>query len=410
MPKILNNALTATAVKHAKPGRHGDGGGLFLLVKPTGMRSWVFRYQVGGKVRDMGLGSAAGPGAVPLAEARTKVVDLLRNVRSGVDPLGDRERRAVESAAKAELEKVQAISFKTVAAAFIAANEAGWRNAKHRAQWASTLESYAYPHFGDTPVADIGTSHVMAALEPIWTKTPETASRVRARIESVLDYARARDWRTGENPARWRGHIANMLPRAAKIAKVEHHAALPWREIGAFVDDLRKRPAVAARALEFTVLTAARTGETLGAQWSEIDINAKLWTVPAHRMKAGRQHRVPLSTAAMDLLTEMAKLRTSDDEAAFVFPGARAKRPLSQMSMLMLMRRMGRRDLTAHGFRSTFRDWAAEATDYPNEMAETALAHLVSDQVEAAYRRGDMMERRRAMMEGWARFCAPAAS
>ena len=334
-----------------------------------------------------------------------KVVELLRNVRSGVDPLADRERRATEIAAKAELEKVQAITFKAVTAAFIAANEAGWRNAKHRAQWTSTLETYAHPHLGDIPVADVGTAHVMAALEPIWTKTPETASRVRARVESVLDYAKAREWRTGENPARWRGHIANMLPRRAKVAKVKHHAALPWREIGAVIADLRKRPAVAARALEFTILTGARTGETLGARWGEVDLDAKLWTVPADRMKAGREHRVPLSTAAVQLLGEVAKLRTSDDDADFVFPGARAERPLSQMSMLMLMRRAGRGDLTAHGFRSTFRDWCAEATDYPNEMAETALAHLVSDKVEAAYRRGDMMERRRQMMEDWATFC-----
>jgi integrase len=295
-----------------------------------------------------------------------------------------------------------------VAAAYIDANEAGWRNEKHRGQWRSTLETYAYPYMGELPVSEVSTSHVMAALEPIWKTKAETAGRVRGRIEAVLDYARAREWRTGENPARWRGHIANMLPARSKTSRVEHHAALPWREAGLFMAALRRRDAVAARALEFTILTAARTGEVLGARWCEIDRQKALWIVPGSRMKAGREHRVPLSADAVALLDELAILQPEGVSAsdAMVFPGAKAGRPLSQMAMLMLLRRMERADLTAHGFRSTFRDWCAEATEFPSEMAELALAHTVGDKVEAAYRRGDMMEKRRKMMDDWAQFCA----
>jgi integrase len=412
MPKIVANALTVAGVRHAKPGRHADGGGLYLLVKDKGARSWVFRYKIAGKGRDMGLGAAIGPAALSLAKAREKASDLLRLVKAGKDPLAEREREviaaAAEAAAKAQAETVRAKTFRDVAAAYIAAHEAGWRNAKHRAQWTATLATYAYPHVGDLPVSDVATAHVMAALSPIWTKRPETASRVRGRIESVLDFAKASGWRDAENPARWRGHVANLLPSRAKVARVEHHAALPWVEIGAFMAALRTRDAIAARALEFTILTAARTGEVLGAPWSEIDRAAAVWTVPGARMKAGREHRVPLSADALAVLDEMAKLRPETDAKGetFIFPGARADRPLSQMAMLMLLRRMGRGDLTAHGFRSTFRDWCAETTGYPHEMAEIALAHTVGDKVEAAYRRGDMMEKRRRMMEDWATYCA----
>jgi integrase len=407
MPKIIINALSPPAIKHAKPGRHCDGNGLFLLVKETGKKSWVFRYKLAGRERDMGLGGAYGPGSVTLAEARARAVELRKLVRAGVDPITDRKAALIEAAAQSHAKATQAITFKSVAAAYIAANEVGWRNAKHRAQWRSTIETYVYPYMGDLPVADVATSHVMAALEPVWHTKPETARRVRGRIESVLDYARAREWRTGENPARWRGHIANLLPARSKAARVQHHAALPWREAGAFMTMLRKREAVAARALEFAILTAARSGEVIGARWHEIDLGTALWTVPASRMKAAREHRVPLSTDAVALLTEMAKLQPAEDGdgSAMVFPGAKPGQPLSQMAMLMLLRRMERSDLTAHGFRSTFRDWCAEATSYPNEMAEIALAHTVGDKVEAAYRRGDMIDRRRRMMDDWANFC-----
>ncbi len=411
MPKVLANELTAPAVKHAKPGRHGDGGGLFLLVKATGRRSWLFRYRMGGRVRDMGLGAASGPGAVSLSVARDKARAALDFVKRGIDPLAERDRVVAAAIADDENDKVRTKTFKTVAEGYIEANEAGWRNAKHRAQWRSTLKAYAYPHIGHLPVSDVATAHVMAALEPVWTRRPETASRVRGRIEAVLDYAKAREWRTGENPARWRGHVANMLPNRSKVAKVQHHAALPWSEIGNFMAEVRARDATAARALELAVLTAARTGEVLGSRWAEIDRKSAVWTIAGDRMKAGREHRVPLSPAAVAVLDEMEKLRPEHDAKgeAHIFPGAREDRPLSQMAMLMLLRRMGRAEITAHGFRSTFRDWCAECTAYPHELAEIALAHAVGDKVEAAYRRGDMIEKRRRLMGDWAEFCARPA-
>jgi integrase len=313
--------------------------------------------------------------------------------------------------ADAQQTAILAMTFRAVTNAYLAAHEAGWRNPKHRAQWRATLKTYVFPHFGELPVADVNTGHVMAALEPIWREKAETASRLRGRIEAVLDYAAARGWRTGENPARWRGHIANLLPRRSKIARVEHHAALPWQDISAFLIDLRSRDGLGARALEFAILTAARTGEVLGARWSEINLDEAVWTVPAKRMKAGQEHRVPLSDAALAIVRALLPLRPADDAEgkAFVFPGARRSRPLSGMAMLMLLRRMGRADLTAHGFRSTFRDWAAECTGYAREVAEAALAHTLRDKVEAAYRRGDLFEKRRRLMDDWAAFCARPA-
>lgn len=405
MPKVIVNALSPPAVRHAKAGRHADGGGLFLLVKETGRRSWVYRYKIGKRERDIGLGAAAGPGSVSLADARAAAADLRRKVKAGIDPLDEREQLKEEAQAAAHEATIRSMTFKAVADAYITAHEPSWRNVKHRAQWRSTLETYAYPFMGDVPIGDVGTSHVMAALEPIWSKKPETASRVRGRIESVLDYAKSREWRSGENSARWRGHVANLLPKRSKVAKVEHHAAIAWSEIASFMTALRAREAVSASALEFLVLTTARTGEVLGARWSEIDMRRKLWTVPPERMKAGREHRVPLSAAAMDVINQMKPLRRSASGDGYVFPGRRDS-PLSQMSMLMLLRRMERRDFTVHGMRSTFRDWAAETTSYPHEMAEIALAHVVGDKVEAAYRRGDMIEKRRRMMDDWAKFCA----
>lgn len=408
MPKVLFNALTPPKIKSAPPGRYGDGGGLFLLVKPTGKRSWVFRYKKDGKTRDMGLGSATGAGAVTLAEARDKASKLKRLTREGIDPLDAKVNDKQRIAADAQAERIRAITFKQVAEDYMAAHESSWRNPKHRAQWRSTLETYAYPHMGELSVADVGTSHVMAALQPIWNEKPETASRVRGRIECILDYARAREWRSGENPARWRGHVAFMLPARDRALKVAHHAALPWREIGAFMTKLRGRDALAARALELAILTAARTSEVLGARWAEFDTTLKVWTIPAERMKAGREHRIPLSKATLDLLELLTPLRCedNDDRSMMLFPGNRKNRPLSQMSMLMLLRRMERSDLTVHGFRSTFRDWCAETTAYPHEMAEIALAHTVADKVEAAYRRGDMMDKRRRMMDDWAEYCS----
>jgi len=396
--------LTAAKVRTAGPGRYGDGGGLYLLVRPDGGRFWLYRYVISGKMREMGLGPAGGNNAVTLANARDKARKLWEVVRAGGDPLEDRQAELTARQAAAFAAQARAKTFRDVASAYIEANEPGWRNAKHRAQWTSTLDTYVYPIMGSLPVADIDTGHVMTVLEPIWRSKAETASRVRGRIEAVLDYAKARDWRSGENPARWRGHIANMLPKKAKVQPVEHHAALPWREIGRFVAALRKQEGLAAQALLLTILTAGRSGEILGARWSEFDLTDGVWTILGSRMKAGRDHRVPLSDPALAVLLTLQPLR---DAAAgdWVFPGARKGRPLSNMAMEMLLRRMQRGDLTVHGFRSCFRDWAAETTAYPAEVAEAALAHTLGNKVEAAYRRGDLFEKRRHLMADWAAFC-----
>jgi integrase len=413
--------LSAMKVRTAKPGRYCDGGGLYLLVRPNDTRFWLFRYRMpgGAKQREMGLGPVelsrvdrpdepvelAPAGTNPartLAEARVLAGELFRSVRMGRDPLT--ERRDAK-----KVEAPTARTFSDVAALYIEAHKAGWKNAKHAAQWSATLETYVFPVIGSLPVAAIDTGHVTAILEPLWRTKTETASRVRGRIESVLDFATARGWRVGDNPARWKGHLQNLLPAASKVARVVHHAALPWREVGAFMAQLKDQDGVAPWALAFTVLTAARTGEAVGASWSEIDLGEKLWRIPAERMKAAREHRVPLSTGAMDVLAEMAKLRTDRSDDAPVFPGGKPGRPLSNMALLMLLRRMERPDLTAHGFRSTFRDWCGEATNYPREVAEAALAHTIKDKAEAAYARSDLLEKRRRLMEDWAGFCARPA-
>jgi integrase len=403
-------------VKKLAPGRYGDGAGLFLLVRPPspkqaaagakdGGRFWLFRYRVAGRMREMGLGAVDGKGAVTLKQARDKAAELHRLVKDGVDPLAQRAVAAAAAKAVAAEAIARAKTFRDVAELYIAAHESGWRNAKHRAQWGSTLAAFAYPHMGDLAVADVATAHVMAALEPIWHAKPETASRLRGRIEAVLDYAKARGWRSEENPARWRGHVANMLPKRSKVAPVKHHAALAWQEVGTFMTELRAAEGLAARAVELTILTAARSGEVLNALWSELDLDEAVWTVPAARMKAGKEHRVPLAPATVALLRALLPLRNADT-GDWVFPGGREGRPLSNMAMEMTLRRLGRGDLTVHGFRSTFRDWSAEATGYQREVAEAALAHTLGDKVEAAYRRGDLFEKRRQLMSDWARFCA----
>jgi len=406
--------LTAVRVRSAPEGRYGDGKGLFLLVRKRGdrlTRYWVFRYRTHeGRMREMGLGPAGeGRDLVSLAAARDAREPLWQAVKAGTDPLARKAAEAAAVHAAARQDAVRGISFRAVADAYIAAHAAGWRNVKHRGQWQATLDTYVFPHMGGLPVSDVATAHVLAALEPIWRVKPETATRVRGRIEAVLDYAKAREWRSGENPARWRGHLDHLLPARSKVAKVEHHAALPWREIGAFMAALHGREGIAARALEFAILTAARTGEALGATWGEVDLSAALWTVPAARMKAGREHRVPLSPPVVALLGEMTNLRSTNDPATPIFPGQAAGRPLSNMALLMLLRRMGRGDLTAHGFRSTFRDWVAEATAYPADVAEAALAHAVGDKTVAAYARGDLFDKRRGLMAAWADYCAKPA-
>jgi integrase len=387
--------LTPAAVRHAaKPGLYGDGGGLWLNVGPSGNKSWLYRFMLDGRAREMGLGALH---TIGLAEARERARSARRLCLDGVDPI---DRKHADRDAR-RLAAESAVSFRYCAAKYIAANRAGWRNAKHAAQWDATLAAYAYPVIGALPVGAVDTGHVTRVLEPIWTTKPETASRVRGRIEAVLDYAATHRWRSRENPARWRGHLENVLPKRSKVRKVQHHAALPWRQIGAFMAELAGQEGVAVLALRFAILTAARTGEVIGARWAEIDAEHAVWIVPAIRMKANREHRAPLSDAALALLHEAGKLRASDGDG-FVFPGRRAR--LSNMALLMALRRMGRGDLTTHGFRSTFRDWAAE-TGKPADIAEAALAHALGNKTQAAYQRGDLLERRRRLMDQWANFC-----
>jgi len=397
--------LTAVKVKTAKPGRYGDGNGLYLTVRSETARFWIFRYQCAGKSREMGLGSAL---VFSLAEARAKAGDLHKLVKSGIDPLAQRETEAAAEAAAQQEEAVRGVTFRTVAERYIAAHEGTWRNEKHVAQWKSTLETYVYPHFVTISAGAVETAHVMTALEPIWNTKPETASRVRGRIETVLDYAKSRGWREGENPARWRGHISNLLPARNKVRKVEHHAALSWREIGSFLDELKAQQGMAAIAMRFAILTAARTGEIIGAQWGEINLGTGTWTIPAERMKAHREHRVPLSVPALDIVGALAKLRTGRDDKDHVFTGLKGS-PLSNMAMTATLRRMDRGEITVHGFRSSFRDWAAEATSYPPDVAEAALAHNLGNKTQVAYQRGDLFEKRRRLMDEWATFCSQPA-
>lgn len=397
MPRKLHNALTAQAVKHAGPGRHADGSGLHLLVKQSGARSWVYRFMLNGRSRDVGLG-AAGPGGLSLADARDEAAVLRLKVKAGIDPLEERDREIAQALAAARAAKVAGTTFREVATAYIAANEDSWRNPKHRQQWRNTLDTYVYPVIGDLPVAEVETAHVLTILEPIWKSKAETASRIRGRIETVLDSAKARGYRQGENPARWRGHLAQILPARTRLSR-GHHKALPYQEIRAFVRSLRDREAVAALALEFTILTAARSGEVIGATWREVDLEKAIWTIPADRMKAAKEHRVPLSPCAVSILKGLQPLGSD-----YLFPGARGGR-LSGMAMTMLMRRM-KVEVTVHGFRSGFRDWAAECTGFAHEVAEMALAHAIENKVERAYRRGDLLDKRRRLMDDWATYCA----
>ena len=387
--------LTALAVSRAKAaGMYADGGGLYLQVTAAGVRTWIYRFTLQGRTRDMGLGSLS---AVTLSEARTRALEARRLKSAGIDPIGARDgQRATERA-----ETAKQITFKDAAEAFIKAHQAGWRNAKHCDQWRNTLATYVYPLMGALPVQQIDAGLVVRVLEPIWTTKAETAGRVRQRIEAVLDSATARGHRSGENPARWRGHLENLLPALSKVKRVQHHPALPYTEIGAFMAELRQQAGLAARAMELLILTATRTTEAIAARWSEIDLEQKIWTIPAERIKAGREHRIPLSPAAVALLRQLAETKVNE----FVFPG-RPGKPLSHGALLALLKRMNGSDLTVHGFRSTFRDWAAEQTNFPRDVAEMALSHAIGDKVEAAYRRGDLLEKRRRMMEAWAAFAA----
>src|SRR5262252_1691001 len=389
--------LTALKVDKTKePGIYGDGGGLYLRVTHDGAKNWVFRFMLNGRARWMGIGPLH---TVSLLEARKRASEHRLQRHDGIDPI---EARRAERL-KVQLEVAKAITFKECAEGYIKAHRAGWRNGKHASQWEATLATYAEPVIGKLSVQAIDTALVLKVLEPIWTEKPETAGRVRGRMESILDWAKVRGYRMGENPARWKGHLDHLLPARGKVRRVEHHAALPYAELPGFLVSLREQEGTGARALEFAILTAARTGEVIGARWGEIDLLDKTWTLPTTRMKAGKEHRVPLSARALAILKEMQAHRHADD--AFVFPGAKPVRPLSNMAFLMLLRRMGQGDVTAHGFRSSFRDWAAERTTFPSEVAEMALAHTLSDKTVAAYNRSDLSERLRRLMAAWATFC-----
>jgi integrase len=379
------NKLTDTECKAAiKPGMLGDGGGLYLNVKPSGAKSWAFIWKQNGKRNEMGLGAYP---TVKLAKARALAVECRQAVAEGRNPIAERKKEAVPS-------------FGDCADMFLASMEGQWRNEKHRAQWRMTLEQYASPLRAKS-VSDISTDDVLNVLTPIWQSKAETASRLRGRIERVLDYAKARGWRTGENPALWRGHLKNILPARQKLTR-GHHAAMPYRDVPAFMEQLPGKEAMAARGLEFLILTAARSGEVLGSTWSEMDLENSVWTIPAKRMKAGKEHRVPLSPRALAIVKELHETRISD----YVFPGQRPNRPLSEMAFEMLMRRMKADAFTVHGFRSAFRDWAGDETQFPRDIAEEALAHRVGDATERAYRRADALEKRRKLMGAWAAHCS----
>ena len=380
--------LSARRAATAPLGKYCDGGGLWLYVRRDGTRAWVYRYTKAGKAHEHGLGPLS---TVSLAEARADALKCRKLLRDGRDPIQERRRERSE--------RLGALTFRQCAERFLAAHEAGWHNPKHRAQWRSTLAAYAYPELGDLPVGTVDTTAVMRALEAIWQDKPETASRLRGRIERVLDWATVRGYRTGDNPARWKGHLDALLPARSKVRTVRHHAALPYAEIPGFMTGLRQRDGVAAQALEFAILTAARSGEVRGMTWAEVD--GDTWTIPASRMKARREHRIPLAPRALAILDDMRRLGTE----GLVFPGTKRGKPLSDMSLSAVLRRMGHGDVTVHGFRSSFRDWAGEATAYPREVCEYALAHRLKDKAEAAYQRGTMFEKRRKLMDAWAGYC-----
>jgi len=406
MAKRERNKLTPLEVTRlAKPGRYSDGEGLYVVVDDQGRKRWVFRYRMGSTRRDMGLGAAAGPGAVGLADARVEAEKAREKQRRGVDPIADREAQNAKTAAqkKSDERESSTPTFGTYADAYVDRHQSAWRNDKHVAQWKATLKGHCHI-IRERRIDEVDTAAVLSVLQPIWSKVPETAQRLRGRIERVLDAARVEGHRTGENPARWRGHLQALLPKRQKLTR-GHHAALPYGRLNEFMAALRGREALSARLLEFCILTATRSGEAFNATWDEIDMDRAVWTIPAARMKAGREHRVPLSARAIAILKEAAHVT----RGRYVFPG-QGDAPLSNMAMAQTLKRMGFGHFTVHGFRSTFRDWAAETTPFPQEVCEMALAHTIQNKAEAAYRRGDLLERRKELMTAWASFCEPRAA
>lgn len=387
MPGKQAKPLNVREIESKKtPGMFADGNGLYLRVTKGGAKNWIFRYMMAGKSHDMGLGVYP---FVNLAEARKKAFGLRQKTLSGIDPLKEKQDEEL----KKQIEAAKTVSFKSAAENYIRDKLPEWKNPKHLQQWNNTLANYVYPVFGGFPVAEIDTPLVLKVFEPIWQTKTVTATKVRQRIEAILDWAKSRGYRSGENPARWNGHLDNLLADPGKVSKTSHHPALPYREIGAFMETLRDRSGIGDRGLEFCILTCARTMEVINADWSEFDLEARVWTIPASRMKADRDHRIPLCDRAVEILRNMPRV------------GDRPPFKVGKNAFLQILASMGRDDLTAHGFRSTFRDWAAEKTSFPSEVAELALAHWQGSKVEQAYRRGDMFEKRRQLAEAWARFC-----
>lgn len=415
-PTVITTDLQ---VKNADVGLHAIGGGLYLQVTKTKSKSWLYRFQLNGKRRWAGLGSY--PDTI-LKEARLKAAEMRITVANGIDPIDQRQAARKEIIANAAKEASRAMTFKRLAEDYIEQNKAGWKNKKHIQQWENTLETYVYGVIGQLSPADVTTEHVLKILKDIWLTKTETATRIRGRLEVILSYAKIKGYRDGDNPAAWKNHLDHVLPQPSKVAPHKHHPALPFVRMPEFMAELDKKDTMAASCLKFTILTACRSQEVFEAKWDEFDLDAKLWVIPAERMKMKREHRVPLTDTAVELLN----LRQTTKVSAYVFPGIKENRPLSNMAMTNLIRRMhddlckaekesgnqtkgwadkDGRIITAHGFRSSFRDWAAEVTHYPGEMAEIQLAHAVSNPVEAAYRRGDMFEKRRSLMADWAQWC-----
>lgn len=386
MARTLHKLTNRTIEAVKKPGRISDGGGLFLRVKPSSLaKSWSFMWTRDGDRKELGLGPFP---EVSLAHAREIASEYRTLIAKGGDPAAERA-------------KASEPTFAECADAYIKSMETGWSNPKHRQQWRQTLGKDYCREISATPVSEITLADVLAVLKPIWTDKPETASRIRGRIERVLNYAKAHGWRVGENPALWRGNLDNVLPKRDKRKTVKHHAAMPYGDVPAFIEKIRQREAVSARALEFLILTAARTGEVIGARWSEVDFDKAVWTIPAKRMKLRREHQVPLTNQALDLLRPLYEARVSD----WVFPGLKDNRPLSNMAMQLLLRRIKATDFTVHGFRSSFRDWAGDETNHPREVAEGCLAHLIGNETERSYRRRDAIEKRRQLLIAWANYC-----
>jgi integrase len=396
MARTLNRLSTFKVEKSKQPGMYADGGGLYLRVAEGGSKQWIFRYVANGRLRDMGIGPCH---TLSLAEARERATEARKLRLDGIDPIEHKRTQRAARQAAAEGAK----TFKQCVEGFIKDNEAEWSNPKHRKQWETTLSTYVYPTLGSLPVATIDTPLVLKVVKPLWERVPETASRVRGRIESVLGWATVHHYRTGDNPARWKGLLEHALPARLKVAKVKHHAALPYAETPSFMVKVRQDDRIAARCLEFIALTATRVSETINATWSgkEIDLEARVWTIPADRMKADKDHKVPLSDAAVAILKNMLAIQHSD----YVFPGKRAGRSVGANTVLRVAKETAGVDITTHGLRSTFRDWAAECTSFPKEVAEMALAHAIPNAVEAAYRRGDLFAKRAALMQQWADYC-----